>query len=114
VDGIPRHNANVDNAGPVIESLGDDVYALDTHMGGHTGITASYLIRGSRPCLIETGTALSAPVVIDALAELGIAPADLASVVVTHIHLDHAGGAATSPRTTRTHKSWCTNKVPGT
>jgi glyoxylase-like metal-dependent hydrolase (beta-lactamase superfamily II) len=28
-----------------------------------------------------------------ALAALGIAPADLATVVVTHIHLDHAGGA---------------------
>ncbi len=92
MDGIPRHNATVDNPGPVIDPLGEDVYAIDTQMGGHTGITASYLIRGSRPCLIETGTALSAPVVIDALAELGIAPADLASVVVTHIHLDHAGG----------------------
>jgi glyoxylase-like metal-dependent hydrolase (beta-lactamase superfamily II) len=61
-------------------------------MGGYTGITAGYLIRGERPALIETGTALSAPTVIAALAELGIDAADLATVVVTHIHLDHAGG----------------------
>jgi glyoxylase-like metal-dependent hydrolase (beta-lactamase superfamily II) len=42
---------------------------------------------------VETGTAPSAPVVRDALAAFGIGPADLATVVVTHIHLDHAGGA---------------------
>jgi glyoxylase-like metal-dependent hydrolase (beta-lactamase superfamily II) len=41
---------------------------------------------------VETGTAPSAPVVADALARLGIGRADLATVVVTHIHLDHAGG----------------------
>src|SRR5690349_23929784 len=62
-------------------------------MAGYEGITAGYLIRGERPCLVETGTAPSAPVVRDALAVLGIGPADLATVVVTHIHLDHAGGA---------------------
>src|SRR6202012_3292517 len=62
-------------------------------MAGSPGITAGYLIRGSRPCLVETGTATSAPVVRQALASLGLGPSDLATVVVTHIHLDHAGGA---------------------
>jgi glyoxylase-like metal-dependent hydrolase (beta-lactamase superfamily II) len=69
------------------------VFQIDTRMAGYEGITAGYLIRGDRPCLVETGTAPSAPVVRDALAALGIGPADLATVVVTHIHLDHAGGA---------------------
>lgn len=76
----------------VIEDLGDDVFSIDTQMAGHTGITSSYLIRGSKPCLVETGTALSAPVVIASLTELGVGPHDLATIVVTHIHLDHAGG----------------------
>ncbi|HEY7143851.1 MAG TPA: MBL fold metallo-hydrolase [Streptosporangiaceae bacterium] len=62
-------------------------------MAGYSQITAGYLIRGAAPCLVETGTAPSAPVVRDALARLGVGPADLATVVVTHIHLDHAGGA---------------------
>src|SRR5438067_4700268 len=61
-------------------------------MAGYAGITAGYLIRGDRPCLVETGTAPSAPVVASALASLGVGPGDLATVVVTHIHLDHAGG----------------------
>ena len=86
------HNEHVDSSTPLIEPLGDEVYSIDTQMAGHTGITSSYLIRGSKPCLVETGTALSAPVVIDALAQLGIGSEDLATVVVTHIHLDHAGG----------------------
>ena len=107
---MTRNNAAVDNfqpaasnaSSPIIEDLGDEVFAIDTQMAGYAGITSSYLIRGSRPCLIETGTALSAPVVIEALATLGIGPDDLSTVVVTHIHLDHAGGvgdiAAAYPR----------------
>jgi glyoxylase-like metal-dependent hydrolase (beta-lactamase superfamily II) len=76
-----------------ITDLGHDVFQIDTQMAGYPGITAGYLIRGSRPCLVETGTAPSAPVVRSALSSLGVGPEDLASVVVTHIHLDHAGGA---------------------
>jgi glyoxylase-like metal-dependent hydrolase (beta-lactamase superfamily II) len=76
-----------------ITALGHEVFQIDTRMAGYEGITAGYLIRGDRPCLVETGTAPSAPVVRDALARLGIGAADLATVVVTHIHLDHAGGA---------------------
>ncbi|MGI5200855.1 MBL fold metallo-hydrolase [Spirillospora sp. CA-108201] len=75
-----------------ITPLGGDVYEIDTRMAGHTGITAGYLILSDRPCLVEPGTSGSAPVVRAALRELGVGPDDLASVVVTHIHLDHAGG----------------------
>ena len=77
----------------VITDLGHDVFQIDTRMAGYDGITAGYLIRAERPCLVETGTGPSAPLVRDALAALGVGPADLATVVVTHIHLDHAGGA---------------------
>ncbi|WP_406313824.1 MBL fold metallo-hydrolase [Streptosporangium sp. NBC_01639] len=75
-----------------ITALGEDVYEIDTRMAGYSGITAGYLILGDRPCLVETGTSTSAPVVRDALTTLGVGPNDLATVVVTHIHLDHAGG----------------------
>jgi glyoxylase-like metal-dependent hydrolase (beta-lactamase superfamily II) len=75
---------------------------IDTAMSGYSGITAAYAILGSRPCLVETGTATSAPVVQEALAGLGVGADDLATIVVTHIHLDHAGGvgdlAAAFPR----------------
>jgi glyoxylase-like metal-dependent hydrolase (beta-lactamase superfamily II) len=76
----------------IITDLGHEVFQIDTRMAGYDGITAGYLIRGEHPCLVETGTAPSAPLVRDALAALGVGPADLATIVVTHIHLDHAGG----------------------
>lgn len=75
-----------------VTDLGGGVMEIDTRMGGFAGITAGYLIAADRPCLVETGTALSAPLVVERLADLGIGPDDLATVVVTHIHLDHAGG----------------------
>jgi glyoxylase-like metal-dependent hydrolase (beta-lactamase superfamily II) len=89
------------DSGPIAD-LGDEVFTIDTQMSGYTGITSAYLIRSARPCLVETGTATSAAVVRDALGALGVGPADLATIVVTHIHLDHAGGvgdvAAMFPR----------------
>jgi len=87
---------------PPVEDLGHDVFSIDTRMSGYDGITAAYLIRSERPCLVETGTARSAPTVRAALTGLGIGADDLATIVVTHIHLDHAGGvgdlAAAYPR----------------
>ena len=80
------------NSDAGVAPLGHEVYEIDTRMAGYSQITAGYLIRADRPCLVETGTAPSAPVVRDALAGLGVGPGDLATVVVTHIHLDHAGG----------------------
>lgn len=76
----------------IVTDLGHQVFQIDTQMAGYPGITAGYLIRSDRPCLVETGTAPSAPLVRDALASLGVGADDLATVVVTHIHLDHAGG----------------------
>ena len=43
------------------------------------------------PALVETGSQSSVPAVHAALAALGLGPADLRWIIVTHIHLDHAG-----------------------
>jgi glyoxylase-like metal-dependent hydrolase (beta-lactamase superfamily II) len=93
---------DVDTSPTVPLDLGDEVWLIDTQMGGYDGITAGYLIRGERPCLVETGAARSANDVVSALAALGVDADDLATIAVTHIHLDHAGGvgdlAAAFPR----------------
>lgn len=91
-DATPSPRDRTDHRRPILEDLGNEVFHIDTQMGGYEGITSGYLIRGSRPCLIETGTAKSADLVVQSLADLGIGPMDLATIVVTHIHLDHAGG----------------------
>ena len=71
-DDIAMTTGNSQNSdSPDITDLGNDVYQIDTRMAGYQGITAGYLIRSSRPCLVETGTSTSAPVVQAALASLG-------------------------------------------
>jgi glyoxylase-like metal-dependent hydrolase (beta-lactamase superfamily II) len=72
--------------------LGPGVLQIDTLLGGWTQLTAGYLIEGPSPVLVETGSQTSVPALLEALAQHNVAPADLAGVAVTHIHLDHAGG----------------------
>ena len=77
----------------VLEPLPDGITALDTHTAGMPKVTAGYLIDAPRPTLVECGPALSIDTVIDALHRVGMDPGDLAYLVLSHIHLDHAGGA---------------------
>ena len=83
---------NTDDLPEGITPLGDEIYAIDTMLAGYPGVVSAYLIRTERPCIVEVGTAGSAPVLRDAVIRLGLSPKDLATIVVTHIHLDHAGG----------------------
>ena len=68
------------------------LHQIDTLLGGWERVTAGWLVPGDEPVLVETGSQSSVPVVLDALAALGVGADDLAGIVVTHIHLDHAGG----------------------
>jgi glyoxylase-like metal-dependent hydrolase (beta-lactamase superfamily II) len=61
-------------------------------LGGWSRVTAGYLLEGERPVLVETGSQSSVPTLLAALDAIGLGADDLAGVVVTHIHLDHAGG----------------------
>ena len=72
--------------------LAPGILQIDTLLGGWEEVTASYLVEGPAPVLVETGSQTSVPVLLKALADHGVAPDDLAGVAVTHIHLDHAGG----------------------
>jgi len=76
-----------------IEELPGGILQLDTWTAGVSKVTAGFLIQAPRPTLIECGPSLTVDRVIDALARVGLDPDDLAHLVVSHIHLDHAGGA---------------------
>ena len=71
------------------------VTAIDTFYGGRERYTAAYLLHGSEPAIVETGPTTSVPHVVAGLERLGVEPGDLAHIVLTHIHLDHGGGAGT-------------------
>ena len=68
------------------------IVAIDTEMAGMNELVAGYLVPGERPALFETGPATVASTLISGLEQLGICAAYLATIVVSHIHLDHAGG----------------------
>src|SRR5918992_4473275 len=66
---------------------------IDTKMHGFSGITAAFLLQGETTALIETGPRSSIDNVLDGLAAAKIEQLDW--IIVTHIHLDHAGAAGT-------------------
>ena len=70
------------------------IETVDLQYRGVPRTIASYLVFGpGGPVLVETGPGSTLPVLLDALSDLGVAPADIRHVLVTHIHLDHAGAA---------------------
>ena len=93
--GVHGHDPGSGDAIPAVpppRSIATGVLEIDTMLGGWERVTAGYLIEGPAPVLIETGSQTSVPVLLAALEQIGVGPAELAGVAVTHIHLDHAGG----------------------
>jgi glyoxylase-like metal-dependent hydrolase (beta-lactamase superfamily II) len=70
-----------------------DCYYVDTGMYGTSGYGSVYLHDTERPAIVDTGIGTNHERVLDAMREIGIAPSELDSMLVTHVHLDHAGGA---------------------
>lgn len=67
----------------------------------HQGVPraiASYLLPGDEPALVDCGPAACIPALEAGLAEHGLELMDVRHVVLTHVHLDHAGAAGTLVR----------------
>jgi len=73
--------------------MGHNVWLIDLFEQNKPYRTGAYLIMDEKLTLIETGSGASHETLVAALAKLNVAPADLSYVIVTHVHLDHAGGA---------------------
>ena len=70
------------------------LHILDTHFQGMAQVTAVYLLVGPEgPVLVEAGPGSTRLTILDALAAHGYQPTDIRHVLLTHIHLDHAGAA---------------------
>lgn len=76
----------------------DDLYYLDTAMYDSPEYGAVYVLDADRPALVDTGTGAKYERVLSALQTLDIEPESLAAIVLTHVHLDHAGGASVLAR----------------
>jgi glyoxylase-like metal-dependent hydrolase (beta-lactamase superfamily II) len=75
--------------------LNDFMYLIDLKPEGFENFSASYVIKGSRVAIIETGPRLTVENLLAGLKEIGVKREEVDYVAVTHIHIDHAGGAGT-------------------
>jgi len=69
------------------------VYLVDNRLFGSPKALSTYVVDADRPALFDAGGANTVERILAAMSELGIARDELADVLVTHVHLDHAGGA---------------------
>ncbi|USG65655.1 MBL fold metallo-hydrolase [Brevibacillus ruminantium] len=73
--------------------LGHGIQLIDGFDLGLENRTGTYVMQEEELTLIETSASPSVPHILAGLSALGLDPADVKYVIVTHIHLDHAGGA---------------------
>ncbi len=72
---------------------GHGITAIDTEYI-RPGLDASHLVvDAGRAAFVDTGPNSAVPLLLDALDQQGLDPADVDWLFLTHVHLDHAGGA---------------------
>jgi glyoxylase-like metal-dependent hydrolase (beta-lactamase superfamily II) len=75
--------------------IGENLFLIDLETGGYKNLIASYVLKGEKIVIVETGPTSSIPNLLSGLDELSVSPEEVAYVAVSHIHIDHAGGAGT-------------------
>jgi len=83
---LPSHRAQTTR-------LNDGITAIDTEYARPLQDASHLIVEGGRAAFVDTGTNDSVPLLIDALQHQDLDVADVDYVFLTHIHLDHAGGA---------------------
>lgn len=76
-----------------IQSLDHDIHVIDTGFVRDLFDASHLIVANGRAAFVDTGTNYSVPRLMKALDVLRLEPASVDYVIVTHVHLDHAGGA---------------------
>ncbi|UPG92477.1 MBL fold metallo-hydrolase [Luteibacter aegosomatissinici] len=69
------------------------IHTIDTGFGRPAFDAAYLVVEHGRGAIIDSGTTHSVPRFLDAIQAADLKPADIDWVILTHVHLDHAGGA---------------------
>jgi len=78
----------------IAEKLTDGIYQVDTLYLGREKFAASYILEDNGEiAIIETNTNYAIPRILNAVKNAGFKTGDIKYIILTHIHLDHAGGA---------------------
>ena len=78
-----------------ITHVNKHIHLIDLEPVGIKDFIASYVLKGKHVAIVETGPVSTVQNLISGLKELNVEPEDVAYVAVSHIHLDHGGGAGT-------------------
>ncbi len=76
-----------------VTTLNDGIFAVDTEYARPLQDASHLVVEGARAAFVDTGTNDSVPLLLDSLQQNDLDPADIDFVFLTHVHLDHAGGA---------------------
>ncbi len=69
---------------------------LQPPIPGYERFIGAYLFHSEKKCLVDVGPRAAIPGLLSALAELKVSPDEIDYIILTHIHLDHAGGIGTA------------------
>lgn len=73
--------------------LNDGIVAIDTQYARPLQDASHLIVENGRAAFVDTGVNSSVPLLIDALTQQNLDVGDVDYVFLTHVHLDHAGGA---------------------
>lgn len=76
-----------------VQKILPNLYLVDVEHFGEPGLGGAYLWVNEEAALFDTGTSLAKERILRALAWLEVPPERVRWIFLTHVHLDHAGGA---------------------
>jgi glyoxylase-like metal-dependent hydrolase (beta-lactamase superfamily II) len=91
------HNNSIKPTGEAVHTtqIGKNLYQVELETGGYRNLICSYVLKGAKTILVESGPTSSVPKLVEGLKELNVKFEDVEYVAITHVHLDHGGGAGT-------------------
>jgi len=79
--------------GPRIIDFPHGIAAIDTDYHRANFDASHLIVDGGQAAFVDTGTSHSVPALLETLQQKGLSPESVRFVLLTHVHLDHAGGA---------------------
>ncbi|MGE8279228.1 MAG: MBL fold metallo-hydrolase [Stenotrophomonas sp.] len=74
-------------------SVAHGIHTVDTAFQRDHFDAAYLIVQDGRGAFVDCGTTHSLPNLLACVAQAGLQPADIDWLILTHVHLDHAGGA---------------------
>lgn len=78
---------------PIVRDFGDGIYAIDSGYFREEFDAVHLVVEKGRIAVIDTSTQYAVPRILESIRALGLTPEHVDWIFLSHVHLDHAGGA---------------------